>query len=86
MARLDPEYAQLKAAAEGPNATAEEKTAATAKLAAREKHLWPAYSSVALEFADLREMLEMNVEDPIADSLCRRPKWQNEGKGQLRPV
>ena len=55
MARLDPEYAQLKAAVDGPNATAEDKTAATAKLEARETHLWPAYQSIALEFADLRE-------------------------------
>jgi acetyl-CoA carboxylase/biotin carboxylase 1 len=55
MARLDSEYAQLKAAVENPSATPEEKQAATAKLEAREKHLAPAYSSVALEFADLRE-------------------------------
>jgi acetyl-CoA carboxylase/biotin carboxylase 1 len=55
MARLDSEYAQLKAAAENPGASAEEKTAATAKLEAREKHLAPAYQSVALEFADLHD-------------------------------
>lgn len=55
MARLDPEYAQLKKAVENANASTEEKTAATAKLEAREKHLAPAYQSVALEFADLRE-------------------------------
>ena len=55
MARLDPEYAQLKAAIDGPNATAEDKAAATTKLEAREKHLWPAYQSIALEFADLRK-------------------------------
>lgn len=56
MARLDPEYAQLKKAVENANASTEEKTAATAKLEAREKHLAPAYQSVALEFADLREL------------------------------
>lgn len=55
MARLDAEYAQLKAAAEAPGLSAEDKAAATAKLEAREKHLTPAYQSVALEFADLRE-------------------------------
>jgi hypothetical protein len=38
-----------------PNATPEEKSAATAKLEAREKHLAPAYQSVALEFADLHD-------------------------------
>lgn len=55
MARLDEEYRALKAAAEDPSKTPEEKTAATAKLEAREKHLWPAYQSVALEFADLHD-------------------------------
>jgi acetyl-CoA carboxylase/biotin carboxylase 1 len=55
MARLDSEYAQLKAAVDNAGSSAEEKQAATAKLEAREKHLAPAYSSVALEFADLRE-------------------------------
>ena len=55
MARLDPEYAQLKQAAEAAGASSEEKTAATAKLEAREKHLAPSYQSVALEFADLHD-------------------------------
>ncbi|OCF39572.1 acetyl-CoA carboxylase/biotin carboxylase [Kwoniella heveanensis CBS 569] len=55
MARLDAEYAELKKAAENPNATAEEKSAATTKLEAREKHLGPAYQSIALEFADLHD-------------------------------
>lgn len=55
MARLDEEYAQLKKALENPNASAEEKQAATSKLEAREKHLQPSYQSIALEFADLRE-------------------------------
>jgi acetyl-CoA carboxylase/biotin carboxylase 1 len=55
MARLDPEYASLKAAAEKPSLSAEEKAAAVAKLEAREKHLSPAYQSVALEFADLHD-------------------------------
>jgi acetyl-CoA carboxylase/biotin carboxylase 1 len=55
MARLDEEYRALKAAAEDSSKTPEEKTAATAKLEAREKHLWPAYQSVALEFADLHD-------------------------------
>lgn len=55
MARLDEEYRALKAAAEDTSKNAEEKSAATAKLEAREKHLWPAYQSVALEFADLHD-------------------------------
>jgi acetyl-CoA carboxylase/biotin carboxylase 1 len=55
MARLDEEYRALKAAAEDTSKSPEDKTAATAKLEAREKHLWPAYQSVALEFADLHD-------------------------------
>ena len=55
MARLDAEYAELKKAASNPDATPEEKSAATAKLEAREKHLAPSYQSVALEFADLHD-------------------------------
>ncbi|ADV22983.1 Acetyl-CoA carboxylase, putative [Cryptococcus gattii WM276] len=55
MARLDEEYARLKKEVENPNASPEQKTAATAKLEAREKHLGPAYQSVALEFADLHD-------------------------------
>ncbi|WRT69229.1 uncharacterized protein IL334_006213 [Kwoniella shivajii] len=55
MARLDSDYAELKKASEDPNANAEEKLAATTKLEAREKHLQPAYQSVALEFADLHD-------------------------------
>lgn len=55
MARLDEEYARLKKEVENPNASPEQKTAATAKLEAREKHLGPAYQSIALEFADLRQ-------------------------------
>jgi acetyl-CoA carboxylase/biotin carboxylase 1 len=55
MARLDPEYAQLKAAAEVPTLSAEEKSAAVAKLETREKHLVPSYQSIAIEFADLHD-------------------------------
>ncbi|WVW79516.1 hypothetical protein I302_101485 [Kwoniella bestiolae CBS 10118] len=55
MARLDPEYAELKKAVENAGASPEEKAAATAKLEAREKHLGPAYQSIALEFADLHD-------------------------------
>ncbi|EIW67071.1 hypothetical protein TREMEDRAFT_40657 [Tremella mesenterica DSM 1558] len=55
MMRLDAEYAQLKVAAEAADLSADEKAAAMAKLEAREKHLHPAYQSVALEFADLHD-------------------------------
>jgi acetyl-CoA carboxylase/biotin carboxylase 1 len=55
MARLDEQYAELKKAVDSPNASPEEKSAATAKLEAREKHLAPSYQSIALEFADLHD-------------------------------
>lgn len=55
MARLDADYAKLKASADDPSASAEDKQAAMSKLEAREKHLTPAYQSVALEFADLHD-------------------------------
>lgn len=55
MARLDPEYAQLKAAVDDAKKTPEEKQAAQAALEAREKHLAPAYHAVATEFADLHD-------------------------------
>lgn len=55
MARLDQEYAKFKAAASDASASPDDKQAATVKLEAREKHLAPAYQSIALEFADLHD-------------------------------
>ena len=55
MARLDTEYGNLKGIVDDPNASSEEKQTATTKLEAREKHLIPAYQSIALEFADLHD-------------------------------
>ena len=55
MARLDAEYAELKAAADKPSLSVEDKAEAVAKLEAREKHLQPSYQSIALEFADLHD-------------------------------
>jgi acetyl-CoA carboxylase/biotin carboxylase 1 len=55
MARLDAEYAKLKAAAEDPKATPEQKQAATAALETREKHLGPSFHQIAVEFADLHD-------------------------------
>jgi acetyl-CoA carboxylase/biotin carboxylase 1 len=55
MARLDAEYAKLKAAAEDPKLSPDDKQAALARLETREKHLVPSYQSIALEFADLHD-------------------------------
>ncbi|GMK57121.1 hypothetical protein CspeluHIS016_0309610 [Cutaneotrichosporon spelunceum] len=54
MARLDPEYAKLKAAVDSAVGD-EEKAQAAAALEAREKHLAPSYHNVATEFADLHD-------------------------------
>lgn len=51
MDRLDPTYHDLKVKSTSPGATAEDKTA----LAQREKILWPLYSQIALQFADLHD-------------------------------
>ncbi len=85
MARLDPEYAQLKIAAADPNATPDEKQAATAKLEASEKHLMPAYQSVAIDFADLREFVHSLIEslELTPPPTYRRQKWTNAGQGEL---
>lgn len=55
MARLDSEYAQLKAASTDTTKSAEEQTAAKEKLLAREKHLWPTYQQIALLYSDLHD-------------------------------
>lgn len=55
MDRLDPEYSSLKKQANDSAKPPTEKTEATDKLAAREKHLQPSYQAVALLYADLHE-------------------------------
>lgn len=55
MARLDSEYAQLKAASTDTTKSAEEQSAAKDKLLAREKHLWPTYQQIALLYSDLHD-------------------------------
>lgn len=55
MARLDSEYAQLKAASTDTTKSAEEQSAAKEKLLAREKHLWPTYQQIALLYSDLHD-------------------------------
>lgn len=55
MARLDSEYAQLKAASTDSTKSAEEQSAAKEQLLAREKHLWPTYQQIALLYSDLHD-------------------------------
>ncbi len=55
MARLDKEYAALKAASQDASTSAEEQAAAKDKLAAREKHLMPTYQQIALLYSDLHD-------------------------------
>jgi len=55
MARLDPEYASLKTAAEDKSKSTEEQGAAKEKLSAREQHLWPTYQQIALLYSDLHD-------------------------------
>ncbi|KAJ9106305.1 hypothetical protein QFC21_001450 [Naganishia friedmannii] len=55
MARLDSEYAQLKAASTDTTKSADEQSAAQDKLLAREKHLWPTYQQIALLYSDLHD-------------------------------
>lgn len=55
MARLDSEYAKLKAAVDNAKSSPEEKQQAIAALEAREKHLGPTFQQIAREFADLHD-------------------------------
>jgi acetyl-CoA carboxylase/biotin carboxylase 1 len=73
MNRLDAEYAKLKAAAEDPKATPEEKQAATTALEAREKHLGPSFHQIAVEFADLHDRSGRMA----AKADCQPCDWEN---------
>jgi len=73
MMRLDADYAKLKAATEDPNGSSEDKQAATTKLEAREKHLFPSYHSIALAFADLHDRSGRMK----AKANCEPCDWEN---------
>ena len=55
MARLDPEYGQLRKQLSDPSLSKEQMTAIKAKADAREKLLLPVYMQVSLQFADLHD-------------------------------
>jgi acetyl-CoA carboxylase / biotin carboxylase 1 len=55
MARLDPEYGQLKAQSLSKNLSADELNAIKTKMTEREQLLGPIYQQIALQFADLHD-------------------------------
>ena len=55
MARLDPEYGQLKAQSLAKDLSAEQRNAIKAKMTEREQLLAPIYQQIALQFADLHD-------------------------------
>jgi len=55
MNRLDSSYRDLKAQAEDAQTSADQAGALKEQLSAREKHLWPTYSQLAISFADLHD-------------------------------
>src|ERR1700743_795088 len=55
MARLDPEYGQLKQQSLAKNLTADQLNVIKAKMTEREQLLGPVYLQVALQFADLHD-------------------------------
>ena len=55
MDRLDPTYRELKEKSAIDSQSADEASSSKDALAAREKTLWPTYSQIALQFADLHD-------------------------------
>ncbi|KAK5078938.1 acetyl-coenzyme-A carboxylase [Lithohypha guttulata] len=55
MARLDPEYAQLRAQSVAKGITAEQASEIKSKMTERENLLGPVYQQVAIQFADLHD-------------------------------
>ena len=55
MARLDPEYGQLKAQSLAKNLSAEQLNAIKVKMTEREQLLGPIYQQIAIQFADLHD-------------------------------
>lgn len=61
MDRLDPTYRDLKAKSADASLSAADAAAAKADLAAREKILFPLYSQIAIQFADLHGELHRSL-------------------------
>lgn len=74
MARLDPEYAQLKAQSLTKGLTTEQASAIKAKMTEREQLLGPVYQQIAIQFADLHDRAgRMEAKGVIRMGL----RWQN---------
>ncbi|POV99067.1 hypothetical protein PSTT_13983 [Puccinia striiformis] len=70
MDRLDPQYAELKAATSDMSKTSEELSTLKTELAAREKQLSGTYTAMALQFADLHDRTErMKAKGTIREAL-----------------
>jgi acetyl-CoA carboxylase / biotin carboxylase 1 len=74
MARLDPEYAELKRQLANPALSAEELAQIKAKATKREEQLLPVYGQIGLQFADLHDRAErMEAKGTIRFPL----QWKN---------
>ena len=74
MARMDPEYSELKKKLEDKSLTAEQTDEIKKKLTAREKLLLPVYAQLATQFADLHDRAgRMKAKGVIRDCL----EWTN---------
>lgn len=70
MARLDDQYRALLARTRDAALTSTERDAAKVELGEREKTLWPTYSAIALQFADLHDRpARMKAKGTIRDAL-----------------
>lgn len=87
MDRLDPEYSALKKQNNDSSKSAAEKAEVADKLTAREKHLQPAYQSIALLYADLHEWVHcvFILYDLNIDCTCSRT-GRMEAKGCAKPA
>lgn len=74
MARLDPTYAALKKQLEETDLSKEAAAELKTKIAAREKHMLPVYSQIAIQYADLHDRAgRMKAKGVIRDRL----EWSN---------
>ena len=74
MARLDPEYAQLKAQSLSKTLTSDQASGIKTKMTERENLLGPVYQQIALQFADLHDRAgRMEAKNVIRMGL----RWQN---------
>jgi len=74
MARLDPTYAELRAALEDKTLSADQRSDLKVKMTERETLLLPVYSQISLQFADLHDRAgRMKAKNTIRQPL----QWKN---------